>query len=1754
LLVQLTMALDRFACEDDTFIGARPTPILACGIYGLIRNTVDVAVMDVEQFPEVGKTVGASAALAEPILRELIVHPVGQFVAVRKLPVPNHLTEYHHTTAKRSRVLADPWPSALQYLNGSGFGDLNQGITAVAASPNGRFIAVCERFGTSQGDGNSPARLQHRTSFLRQSQSMLETINVATSRIKVYFSATGMELTTLEYCTDGADWTSVAFSSDSMHLATVCDNDVGKIILWNWYTPEVQKKDIAGGISVNEEEPIKQHHVQEVSPLAAKANLPFQARINRVRFRPTATAYLEELPPVLTTSGDGHLSFWSYEPSEEDPHHVGVLESKNAFQKPTKAYFTDHIWITTKKSGFDTYPLLVALRYKDDSDDASIYCFDQDAKSVCGAAPEEAALSIKLKPFNGFCCAESLCAIPGKGFVVVGACGLVAFISVKPRVNMSPGNVQLAPELTLSGILHLGSTLPNDSVFSSSPSDTSGACRWFTAVSYLPLTESIILYTKDNQLLDLSLSSVEGKIDPEVGSPTNYLSEVFANGAHCGAVLSMDVAKDKPYAATVAKDGAVRVWNLVRGACEICFKCTSVGDEPVVVAFHPTGNLLAVGFRDRLRLFNVLHKPASLAFQHDWQVKGVRALSFDAEGRSLAAAVGINVMVFDPMVRSQKGITLTGHIKPVRVLRWSPSGGRLWTTGSDGNVFGWNLTHPTEPGKRVDDLQLLNRSGVSAAYLALIVRTDDNEALVGQPKEPFITSLSMISKIKNHAKHHRGTLSVDGKRELAPRSSSSGAASSTVHSEEDDDVSISSQDKSIGKGSAISLATGELSYAVVAGIEGGLREVRWDRGLPDSHSVRDIPGPIYTSLELDDTSSLLYAGTIEGSIRVFRWPLSDIGAHIDFPAHTSPPRVNTPQPTATPRSPTGSMIRSPSVMLKSQTSAPLSPANGALPVGPTISNSDFGGAVSAIRLTRGGRVVLSCGGDGSFISHAVAMMAFDERVGEEVTVRSATSVMPLNAAEEAEDYNTDTVMVGADYLDDLHHLELEMTKNVADLHSDLDFSLHQLNTDSADKLKKTLAAAKRCQEAADKRYSELEADVDEMKKKNKALDESASVRHSLSMATLEGKYEQQLGESMARFEKMSAAVLNVKTNAARVLEEREVSIKKELKRRARRDGKRARLLQAHADKLGEEYRHGNRFHRMSLLQQETEYENEVSRLMESLTKELKEQRLLTVAFKSAAQLANTKSKQIARRLEDMEITIQQSEKKSAGIHETNEALAKRVDDLEKEVASKQQELDACEEEEKAMTAQHQRLETFRFVLKAKSTDMELEKTPLQEAVTRLGEAKSEANNVLIAEFAAKAKAAKRLEEMQKQEIEVAEQVKEMNVRSARLEQRIESFKRELCSLVEGNLLQPDLLRTGAVALAKRYLFDESGPTSMSQSANQSTSQSSSKKEHESARETRLLNEAAESFKEVRLREEMAAVVRERNLMQAEVRALGGAISRVIAASKRAAIVRVAENTFMIDECNRLRRDNLQTKREQMGLDHQVSVWGESANSYPNTESASATELGSPSVASMDASLPSTVVAQYNLNRGEDGVSVGASTHLAGTRAHDTASLTEHTPRAPPEAQLYHPPTLPLIRPPAAPTSRPGSRGGGFPSSARSSKGSKPPVPVTLRGSLSALSAAEMEGDEIAYALQRSRIVIASQQAELNDLRRAAHGLPPLRPARLSTPPSSRWLNEEDSETRTQKMDGYGAAEEASVISFASSLSNEVATVKKAAGE
>ena len=56
---------------------------------------------------------------------------------------------------------------------------------------------------------------------------------------------------------------------------------------------------------------------------------------------------------------------------------------------------------------------------------------------------------------------------------------------------------------------------------------------------------------------------------------------------------------------TCGEDRTIRLWDYQRWRCELSHECT---EEPMAVALHPTGFQLLVGFKERVRVFNVLHK------------------------------------------------------------------------------------------------------------------------------------------------------------------------------------------------------------------------------------------------------------------------------------------------------------------------------------------------------------------------------------------------------------------------------------------------------------------------------------------------------------------------------------------------------------------------------------------------------------------------------------------------------------------------------------------------------------------------------------------------------------------------------------------------------------------------------------------------------------------------------------------------------------------------------------------------------------------------------------------------------------------------------------------------------------------------------------------------------------------------------------------------------------------------------------------
>ena len=71
---------------------------------------------------------------------------------------------------------------------------------------------------------------------------------------------------------------------------------------------------------------------------------------------------------------------------------------------------------------------------------------------------------------------------------------------------------------------------------------------------------------------------------------------------HSGPVNGLDICLKKTIMASCSSDNTVRVWNYMTRTLEIC-ECYI--DEPISVAFHPSGLHLVIGFLDRVRIMNV---------------------------------------------------------------------------------------------------------------------------------------------------------------------------------------------------------------------------------------------------------------------------------------------------------------------------------------------------------------------------------------------------------------------------------------------------------------------------------------------------------------------------------------------------------------------------------------------------------------------------------------------------------------------------------------------------------------------------------------------------------------------------------------------------------------------------------------------------------------------------------------------------------------------------------------------------------------------------------------------------------------------------------------------------------------------------------------------------------------------------------------------------------------------------------------------
>lgn len=112
-------------------------------------------------------------------------------------------------------------------------------------------------------------------------------------------------------------------------------------------------------------------------------------------------------------------------------------------------------------------------------------------------------------------------------------------------------------------------------------------------------------------------------------------------GSQVGAVWQVDACIQRPIVATCGTDKTVRVWNTDVRTYEVVHACA---EEPVALALHPSGFLAVVAFKERARVFHVLH--ASLRQARELAIKACKFVRYSHGGHVFACAAGLTVRVY----------------------------------------------------------------------------------------------------------------------------------------------------------------------------------------------------------------------------------------------------------------------------------------------------------------------------------------------------------------------------------------------------------------------------------------------------------------------------------------------------------------------------------------------------------------------------------------------------------------------------------------------------------------------------------------------------------------------------------------------------------------------------------------------------------------------------------------------------------------------------------------------------------------------------------------------------------------------------------------------------------------------------------------------------------------------------------------------------------------------------------------------------
>lgn len=512
---------------------------------------------------------------------------------------------------------------------------------------------------------------------------------------------------------------------------------------------------------------------------------------------------------------------------------------------------------------------------------------------------------------------------------------------------------------------------------------------------------------------------------------------------------------------------------------------------------------------------------------------------------------------------------------------------------------------------------------------------------------------------------------------------------------------------------------------VAAGSDGKLREILSG----EETKIVDLPqGVSVTFLALMTESKRLFAATNIGSILVYSWPLSSkiIGEYF---AHTE--------------------------------------------------------SITTMRITEDSECLVTSSEDGSICIFALnnshlfrssiveieeqkIMEAFQRQTGKKTAIATFA----------------DAVLVAREDIDDRQTTLVEMQQNYDQLKADVEFALHRKENEWIERLRvikeesETLVIQERV------RYEELETRYQQAARKHLEELSQKEANHVKLTQEVENQYERKLAQEIARYDALSETLEQTRQRCEALIESQDNQHRTILHSERKSSYARAKDQSEVIKRLHEDLRFNHSKFEEVLHQEETEYEQELQMARSEHGKLLDIERQNTAIKQGQLNAANTKLESLAKKMQELKATSHARDI----VLSTEKA---KVEKLEEMLVQYEKHFEHCKysinEREKAIAglkSSNRILENFRSVLYHRIDNLEFQQEPMQNHVSSLESHISEMQTELAEDFKSKAAMQQDLERKDAKVNSLLHEVKMLRQSSLKKDYSVSEMTREFTRLAQ----------------------------------------------------------------------------------------------------------------------------------------------------------------------------------------------------------------------------------------------------------------------------------------------------------------------------------------------------------------------------------